>query len=400
MPWKECSIVSQREEFVQLAAVAEANLALLFRRFGLARKTGYKWLRRYRQEGLAGLSDRSRRPLDSPHQTAAAVEREVVALRQAHPAWGGRKISARLRALGLGPLAVPAASTVTSILHRHGLIEASASQAASGWQRFEHPKPNDLWQMDFKGDFALSGGGRCHPLTVLDDHSRYNLVLEACGHQQGSLVEGHLRTAFRRYGLPRAMLMDHGSPWGPSSSTEYWTVLAVWLVRLGIRVFHGRVCHPQTQGKEERFHRTLKAEVLRWRSFGDLAETQQVFDRWRRVYNYERPHEALELGVPASRYQPSGRSYPEQLGAIEYESGAVVRQVKSDAAIRLGGRRYRIGKAFRGQPLALRATGVEGQYVVYYCDQRIGVLDERAGTYLRQPLGEALAPLTPPPTAP
>lgn len=392
MPWKECSTVSQREEFVQLALSSSANIALLCRRFGVSRKTGYRWLGRYRQEGRAGLFDRSRRPVNSPGRTSSAVEQEVVELRRSHPAWGGRKISARLRALDLAE--VPAPSTVTSILHRHGLIEASASLAARCCQRFEHSRPNDMWQMDFKGDFALCGGHRCHPLTVLDDHSRYNVVLRACPDQQGELVGGHLQDAFRLYGLPRTMLMDHGSPWGPSSSTDYWTSLAVWLVRLGIRVIHGRIRHPQTQGKEERFHRTLKAEVLRWRMFDDLAAVQQAFDAWRRIYNYERPHEALGLGVPSGRYQPSSRSYPEQLPPIEYESGTIVRMVKSDASIGFRGRRYRIGKAFRNQPVALRATAVDGQYVVYYCDQRIGVLDARAETYLRRPVGKSLAPLT------
>lgn len=398
MPWKECSTVSQREEFVQLALSSSANIALLCRRFGVSRKTGYRWLDRYRQEGRAGLFDRSRRPVSSPGRTSASVEQEVVELRRSHPAWGGRKISARLRALARPD--VPASSTVTSILHRHGLIESSAGVASKGWQRFEHDSPNDMWQMDFKGHFALRDGNRCYPLTVLDDHSRYNLVLKACPDQQGVLVEGHLQDAFRIYGLPRTMLMDNGSPWGPSSSTDYWTTLAVWLVRLGIRVIHGRLRHPQTQGKEERFHRTFKAEVLHWQTFHDLAAAQRAFDFWRPVYNYERPHEALGLGVPSERYQPSSRSYPEQLPPIEYESGTIVRVVKSDASIGFNRRRYRIGKAFRNQPVALRATAVDGQYVVYYCDQRIGVLDARAGTYLRRPAGEPLAPLATRPPAP
>ena len=257
MPWMEVDIVGLREEFVVLSLSPGANVRELCRRFGISAKTGYKWRKRYLAEGRAGLSDRSRCPRHSPRRAPPETEKSVAALRATHPAWGGRKIRARL--LALGREEVPAASTITGILRRRGLVEAAESAKRGPWRRFERPRPNDLWQMDFKGHFALTGGGRCHPLTVLDDHSRFALGLEACADERTETVRGHLRALFRRYGLPERILADNGSPWGSDPSHPY-TSLTVWLLRLGVGVSHGRPYHPQTQGKDERFHRTVGAE--------------------------------------------------------------------------------------------------------------------------------------------
>jgi transposase InsO family protein len=233
MPWKEVLIVSQRQEFVVLARADGANVRELCRRAGISPKTAYKWLERYAAGGVAGLADQSRRPHTMPEQTPAAVEALVLSVRQQHPAWGGRKIRARLQALG--HTAVPSASTITAILHRHGLIAPEESARHQPHQRFEQPAPNELWQMDFKGHFGLEDGSRCHPLTVLDDHSRFALGLRACGNEQGATVQGHLRELFRSYGLPRRMLMDNGAPWGCDWEHPY-TPLTVWLLRLGVGV--------------------------------------------------------------------------------------------------------------------------------------------------------------------
>lgn len=393
MPWKESTVEGQREEFVRLACGEGSNRALLCRRFGISRQTGYKWLARYRAGGEAALADRSRRPHHCPHQTPPPMEVQVLSLRQQHPAWGGRKLAARLEALALA--AVPAPSTISAILHRHGQIDPLVSAQHRPLVRFEYAAPNDLWQMDFKGHFALSGGGRCHPLTALDDHSRYNLILQACLNQQAATVQEHLTRAFRTYGLPRRILADNGSPWGTSggSIAEQWTQLTVWLLRLGVGVIHGRIYHPQTQGKEERFHRSLKAEVLRWRAWETLPQVQGELDRWRTIYNHQRPHEALGLAVPGSRYQPSPRSYPERLPAITYGEGDIVRQVGSHARLRWQGRSYVIGKAFAGYPVALRPTVGDGLWEVYFCQQCIGQLDQKAGVTLGRP--RAAAPVAP-----
>jgi len=379
MPWKECSPVSCREEFVGLAGAERANMSTLCRRFGVSRKTGYKWLRRYANAGVSGLSDRSRRPGHSPGRTSEAMEGRVLAVRAEHPAWGGRKIQRVL--LNAGHPGVPSAGTITAILHRYGLIDAAESSKRKAWTRFEHEHPNDLWQMDFKGHFA-TGQGRCHPLTVLDDHSRYCVGLEACGNEREGTVRERLTGAFRRYGLPRRMLMDNGSPWG-SDADHPWTPLTVWLLRLGVGVSHGRPYHPQTQGKEERFHRTLKAEVLRGRFFENLAACRSAFDHWREIYNVRRPHEALGLDTPITRYVVSPRSFPETLPPIEYDPGDTVRRVYDGGQFTLRHREYRIGKAFRGYPVALRPTLRDGVLDVYFCTRRIGWIDERTGRWGR-----------------
>lgn len=212
MPFREVSVMDRKREFVVFAAADGANVRELCRRFGISPTTGYKLLERYRERGLAGLIEQSRRPKTSPRRTPAAVEAQVLALRdRSNNVWGGRKIRRALKDRGEADL--PAASTITQILRRHDrLTEAGSAEHPGPWLRFERESPNELWQMDFKGHFGIHGG-RCHPLTALDDHSRYNLVLAACPDEQGQTVRRHLEEAFRRYGLPLAMLMDGGSPW-------------------------------------------------------------------------------------------------------------------------------------------------------------------------------------------
>ena len=225
----------------------------------------------------------------------------------------------------------------------------AAAGAGVALQRFEKPAPNLLWQMDFKGWFGLSDGTRCHPLTMLDDHSRYLLCLAACADEQANSVQRHLTATFRRYGLPNAMFVDNGSPWGDSSG-QRWTRLGVWLLKLGVAVLHSRPYHPQSRGKNERLHRTLKAEVLSLRRFRDLAEVQRAFDAWRDIYNIERPHEALRQAVPAVRYRPSPRPMPERLPQPDYQPGEIIRTVgRTKAYINFKGRLWPVGQAFFGE---------------------------------------------------
>lgn len=370
MPWQECSTMSLRQEFLSLANQPGSNFSQLCGRFGISRKTGYKWRRRGEQSGASGLADRSRRPQHSPRRSEPAIEQQVLTIRDQY-GWGARKIKSCLDRTGQGPLAK---STVHAILRRHERVTNSPDQVSGAYQRFEQERPNQLWQMDFKGHYRLGNHQRCHPLTVLDDHSRYSLCLQACRNEQTGTVQQQLTLTFRRYGLPERMLMDNGSPWGNDREHPY-TPLTVWLLRLGIAVSHSRPYHPQTQGKDERFHRSLKVEVLAQRVFADFVRMQVRFDQWRYCYNHVRPHEALAMAVPASRYQPSQRSFPEQLPPLEYGATDQVRKVQSGGKISFRNREFRIGKAFRGYPVALRPTAQDGLYDVYFATHRISQID-------------------------
>ena len=367
MPWNEVSIVDQREEFVRLASQPDENVRRLCRRFQISPTTGYKWMDRYRAVGREGLMDLSRRPRESPSRNSGLIEQAVLALRHQQPAWGARKLRRRLRNLGIEGL--PAASTVHAILRRNDLVDPQESTKHRPWQRFEHDVTNRLWQMDFKGHFATQAT-RCHPLTVLDDHSRFALGLLACPDQKTQTVQHRLSNIFRRYGLPERMTMDNGSPWGSNADPRF-TPLTVWLIRIGIRVSHSRPYHPQTQGKDERFHRTLNVELLKNNSFRDLEHAQRRFDLWRNVYNLQRPHEALAMEVPASRYRPSSRSFPESLPSILYDSTDQVRKVQQGGEIWFRGRPFKIGNAFAGHPVALRPTSLEAVFDVIFCHQNI-----------------------------
>jgi transposase InsO family protein len=360
MPWQEVSIVDQRREFIRLAMQEGANRRELCRRFGIHPDTGYKWLGRGTTD--EELADQSRQPHSSPMRTVAAIEARILSLRDAHPAWGARKIA---RCLERDGATCPACSTVHEILRRHGRIIAPAGGAAAS-QRFEKPAPNLLWQMDFKGHIPLSGGGRCHPLTIVDDHSRYAVALEACANEQAGTVQHRLQRTFRRYGLPDAFFVDNGTPWGDASG-QHWTRLGVWLLKLGVAVLHSRPYHPQSRGKNERFHRTLKAEVFALRRFRGLAEVQQALDGWRTVYNLDRPHQALDHEVPASRYRPSSRAMPERLPEVQYNNGEIVRRVGTTKAyVSFKGQAWKVPQAFYGETLAIRPRGTDGQYAVCF----------------------------------
>jgi transposase InsO family protein len=370
MPWKEVSTMSQRLEFVTFATAETANIRHLCRLFCISPTTAYKWVNRYRFHGESGLQDLSRRPHHSPSRTALEIEEAIIKLRHKHPAWGGRKL--RKRGLMLGQPKQPSASTITAILGRHQLLDSKESAKHQAFRSFERAAPNELWQMDFKGEFKLSQG-RCYPLTVIDDHSRFALGLQACARPTRTITQAALTQVFRRYGLPDWITCDNGSPWG-SGGRSYYTALGVWLMRLGIGISHSRPHHPQTQGKDERFHRTLEAELLRYQRCDSLLEWQRYFDHWRAIYNHQRPHEALSMEVPASRYQPSRRCFPEQLPPIEYGPADIVRKVRHFGHIKYEGHEYHIGSAFYGLHVALRQTTTDRVFDVYFCQHRIGAL--------------------------
>lgn len=369
MAWRARSVVDERLEFCRLAGLEGANVSALCERFGISRQTGYVWLRRLKLG--EPVTDRSRRPHSSPRQTPADLERSVLDLRDEHPAWGARKLARRLQDLGVAP---PCASTVHAILLRHGRIDKDAASAAAPG-RFEREAPNLLWQMDFKGRTRLGSGAWCHPLTIIDDHSRFAIALEACADEQMLTVRDRLEPILRRHGLPMAIYTDNGNPWGTGVPGQ-WTRLRVWLLKLGIDLIHARPYHPQGRGKNERFHRSLKAEVFAFAPLAGMAQAQAAFDRWRDLYNHHRPHQALAMAVPASRYRPSPRSFPPRLPEPVYDHGEIVRRVGSTKAyVSFMGRKWYVPKAFQGESLAIRPLQLDGLYGVFFGATVIAKID-------------------------
>jgi transposase InsO family protein len=376
MTWKEATLMSTRLEFVLLAQRPNANIAALCRGYGISRKTAYKWIERYRLEGEAGLRDLSRKPHTSPATLSDDLEQRILELNERYPYWGARK----LRALLPAGAATPHHSTVSAVLSRHNrrVLGTPTKIAPEAPLRFEHPAPNLLWQIDFKGHFALTDkhAGNCHPLTILDDHSRFNLCLAACANQWRSTVQEAMTQTFLHYGLPERITTDNGPPWGMTGRAGL-TQLEVWWIRLGIRVSHSRPYHPQTQGKDERFHRTLKMELLERQGFNSLAACQAAFDGWRDRYNPLRPHEALGQRPPVSRYEASGRQLPLALPAIEYEPDDAVRKVNHKGEISYQSRRIFVGEGLQKQTVAVRPATVDGVFDIYFCHHQIRQIDLR-----------------------
>lgn len=368
MPWQTFTPMSQRLEFVVLASQSGLAFSELCRRYNISRKTGYKWLGRYKAGGADALQDRSRKPQRSPKQVSAAAAEAVIALR-VETTWCGRKLRRRL--LDLGHAAVPAASTCTEILRRADLLKKDGPSGPL--QCFERRLPNELWQMDHKSDFKTQSGQRCHAFTVLDDHSRFNLVLDAAANQRTATVQNALEAAFQRYGLPEAILCDNGGTWSGGAARH--SALTIWLLRLGVRVLHGRPYHPQTQGKEERFHRTLEQELLSRHTWRDLVHCAEAFAPFRHRYNHERPHDSLDEATPASRYQPSVRAMPAQLPELEYPN-MEVRVVRASGVITFRHQNWVVGRAFAKLPIGLRPSPqADGQWEAYFGPCQLGVLD-------------------------
>lgn len=367
MPWKEVTTMQEKERFIETYKNWKGSFCHLCKEFRITPKTGYKYIQRFKKHGFEGLKEQSRKPKTSPNKTKKNIEKVIVETRNLHPVWSGEKIKQYLCKKGFREL--PTEKTIDRILKRYGLITAQESEKHKAWKRFEHENPNDLWQMDFKG-YIIVGGQRCHPLTLLDDHSRYALLIKACTDQRSDTVKKALINLFREYGLPYRMTMDNGSPWGYSGEQQF-TNFCAWLIRLGIYVSHSRPMHPQTQGKLERFHRTLNLELLKRFYFANIAQAQEGFDWWRKIYNEERPHEGIGNEVPINRYKTSKRCYPEILPPIEYGKDLIVRKVQKNGIIYIKGKEYRVGKAFFGSPVGLKETEEDGVMDVYFCQQKV-----------------------------
>jgi transposase InsO family protein len=342
------------------------------RAFHISRTTGYKWLARdAAAHSVAALADRSRRPHGSPRRTATATTKRVIALREEY-GWGGEKLRVLLAAEGIAI----APRTVDRIIEREGLTRLDTAPAPA-LARFERAAANDLWQMDAKGHYPLRPQGRCHPLSILDDHSRYAVGLAALPALETGGVQRTLTACFERYGLPTAMLMDHGVPWWSATNEGGLTTLSVFLLKQGIRLLYGRVRHPQTQGKVERFHRTLGERLRWWGVPTDLAGFTDAFATFRNEYNDLRPHESLAMQPPASRFASSGRAYASQPPAWEYPPGSDVRRVNGQGMLTYGTSRFFISQALADEDVACRV--LKRRALVTYRDMYVRELHLQSG---------------------
>jgi transposase InsO family protein len=364
MGWKKVEVREQRVKFVVRALGGRDPLSQLCGEFGISRRTGYKWITRYRDGGVEAIAERSRRPLHSPTRTASELESVVVALRKVYPDWGARKLAVLLGRQGIE---LPP-STVHRILLRYGLVR-DEDRHKPAVQRFEREQPNELWQMDFKG--PKNWPKACTALSVIDDHSRYVVALEATARPEGRLVQRHLIRAFEECGLPEAMLMDHGIPWWQAQSFAGATYLSLWLMRQGIALLFSGIRHPQTQGKVERFHGSME-RALDCRGV-PAADHQLWLDEFRREHNHIRPHEALQMQTPASRWQPSPRSYNPNPPAWQYPEDAWTLKIDNHGTIDIHEQPYRISKALIGE--RVRILPVEQRFLVYYCNTLVREID-------------------------
>jgi transposase InsO family protein len=351
MPWARTDVDEQRVKFVVRAVTGKECMAALCREFGISRPTGYRWRQRFRRVGsIHAVQEQSRRPQRSPARTQLVSEERVVALRQQY-GWGAKKIRILLQEEDT----VLTVTTINRILKRRGLVDKKNSHVPA-LERFERGAPNELWQMDGKGPYRASDG-TCYPLSILDDHSRYAVGLYALPAFTAERVHGCLVGSFERYGLPEAMLMDRGALWWSTTNGYGLTWLSVRLIEQGIRLHYGRVHHPQTQGKVERFHRTLDQAVRHAGAPQTLEQWSGRLEDFRRTYNERRPHEALGMQRPVERYSSSTRGYQAQPGRWEYPSGSRVRRLNSGGCLDWEQQRWFVCEALAGRQVAVETVG-------------------------------------------
>lgn len=374
MPWKETCCMCERERFVGSVRAGHSTISELCRQFGISRKTAYKWLNRFDAEGPTGLQDRSRARHTQADRVPDSVRRAIIRMRRRYPTWGAKKL-AEVLARTHPRLILPSRTTITSIITEAGLVKPQRRRrrlkgGTGGLGGHDHP--NGVWATDFKGQHRLGDGSYCHPLTVTDSCSRYVLCCRGFDRICGESVRKAFTRLFRTHGVPKRIRSDNGSPFA-SCGTGRLTQLSVFWIDQGIELQRTAPGCPQQNGRHERMHRTLKAETTQ--PIAATVRTQQSrYDRWRRVFNEERPHEALDMACPADLYEASSRAYNERPGAPEYESGCEVRRVQKNGSIKLHGDRIFVSECLRRRDVGL-FEAADGMWHVYYRHHSLGLLD-------------------------
>jgi len=385
VPWRTPDLVSIREEFVDQAMSGRHPVAALCNAYGISEKTGHKWINRFKEEGRSGLSDRSRAPHDSPQKISLEVRREILALREKHPTWGPKKLRVVLRRR-LPEKHWPAASSIGELLRREGCVNPRRRHISTGLPLDTNltlaSAPNDVWSTDFKGQFRLSNGDLCYPLTIQDTFSRFVIGITALSSTASLPVEIAFARLFEKYGLPTVIRSDNGVPFASPSAIARLSKLSVWWIRLGIRPERIEPGEPQQNGTHERMHKTLKADATRPPS-ASLSEQQTRFDRFRREYNDERPHESLNQETPASCYSPSDRGFPSRLPELIYPAHCEVRVVTQSGAINFRSRRFQLSTALTNQEVSLEETE-DDLWEVGFGPLSLGTLHYPSSTFIEE----------------
>lgn len=375
MSWKVSDPMSEREDFIVLLKSGQRTMTSLCQEFGISRKTGYKVAKRYEEEGLEGLKERSRAPHVQARETAREIQQVLIDARKAHPTWGPRKIRAWLQNRD-GSLDLPSPSTIGDILRREGLVHprrrGRMKSPYGSTPRSDAKESNQQWDADFKGEFLLGNGTYCFPLTVTDNYSRYLLKVHALAGTGTAGTRRIFERAFREFGLPHSIRTDNGCPFA-GSGLGHLSGLSVWWIKLGILLLRGRPHHPEDNGRHERMHRTLKAEATRPPAFRNQSQ-QKRFNAFREEYNNERPHEALDQKPPARLFKVSARPYPSRVPDLEYPAHYEVRTVNSGGIFSWHSQGIFVNNSLEGERVGLVEFD-DGLWKVYFSTLELGVLD-------------------------
>lgn len=376
MPWESRTVEKLREEFV-LAAQNCNNFSLLCREFAITRKTGYKWLERAKQ-GL-DLKDQSRRPKTTTNKTSIETEQLILSLRSENPGWGAATIHKVLENNGFKNL--PCVRTVNNILDRNGCITKEESEKRHKYIRFQKAHCNEMWQTDFKGDFGMSNGSRCFPLDIIDDCSRY-LIKIVPSTSTKNIVIPAFESAFYEYGMPLSVLSDNGGQF--AGFKQGYTQFEKWLMCLDILPIHCRIKHPQTQGKIERFHRTLNDELLKYNTFDNINDANEKMQCWRNKYNNIRPHEALNMLTPSDVYVKSNREYTGKIIPYEYSGDYPILKVNCKGYISFEHQRLYFSETFIGEKLEFRPNPLGDSFFACFRNFKIAEFDSISGNRINR----------------
>ena len=381
MSWKESYVVDERMKFITRYNEGE-RISDLCKEFGIARKTGYKFLKRYSEESLKGLLDRSRRPHRHPNETPEAIKRMILAFKERHPSWGSRKLEIELTRKHTN-IKFPSHSTIHEILRKYGLVRKKRKWRpipVYAGQLTEGREPNEVWCADFKGQFRMGNRVYCYPLTITDHYSRYLLGCEGLDHTNGWGSRRVFETVFKQYGLPKIIRTDNGAPFA-SHGIAGLSKLSVWFMRLGIKLERIEPGHPEQNGRHERMHLTLKEETTRPPG-ANILQQQERFDRFMEEYNTGRPHEGLGMKYPSDLYVPSEQIYPKELPEQNYPLHDLTRKVGPSGHVTMFARRKHvfIGSALGGETLGLREVA-DKRWLISFCDLDLGYVDEKANVF-------------------